>query len=228
MQAPGSGREAERLNALAEYQLLDTQFEESYDNITALASYICECPISIISLVDESRQWFKSRVGIETRETPRELAFCAHAILKPDQMTVVADAELDNRFADNPLVLGDPHIRFYAGVPLNTPGGHALGTLCVIDAKPRTLTDAQSRALQALARQVTALFELKRTSLAMAHTLEKIRVLEAFLPICAGCKAIRDSADRWHRVEDYLKAEAEVQLTHSMCPVCAEALLRKL
>lgn len=228
MKAALPAREAERLRALAEYQLLDTQFEQSYDDITALASYICECPISMISLLDENRQWFKSRVGMETRETPREMAFCAHAILQPDQMMVVPDADLDARFAGSPLVVGDPHIRFYAGVPLNNPEGHSLGTLCVIDAKPRTLTAAQTQALRVLARQVSALFELRRTSLAMAGALERVKTLEAFLPICSSCKSIRDEQNKWHRVEDYLRGRADVQMTHSMCPACAEAFYRTL
>ena len=154
-------REAERLAALRVYDILDTPDEQAYDDFTELAAQICESPISTITFVDETRQWFKSRVGLPGRGGPREYAFCAHAIVD-NQFLMVPDATKDVRFNDNPLVLGDPDIRFYAGAPLVNPEGHGLGTLCVIDRKPRTLSDGQQRALQALARQLMALLELRR------------------------------------------------------------------
>jgi two-component system, NtrC family, sensor kinase len=150
--------EPARLQTLGRYVILDTMAEQEFDDATALASYICGTPISLISLVDQKRQWFKSRVGLDVSETSRAESFCAHTLTEPGTL-IVEDALRDPRFAENPLVLGDPNIRFYAGAPLIAPNGHVLGTLCVIDTKPRDLAAPQVAALEALARQVMALFE---------------------------------------------------------------------
>jgi diguanylate cyclase (GGDEF)-like protein len=155
--------EAARAAELHELGILDTIPEQAYDDITFLASKICEAPIALVSLVDKDRQWFKSRVGLDTTETPRDVAFCAHAILDPTDLLVVPDALSDRRFADNPLVTEDPSIRFYAGAPLVTSNGNALGALCVMDTETRQLTDEQTQSLQALSRQVIAQLELRRT-----------------------------------------------------------------
>ena len=156
--------ESARLAALHALQVMDTLPEPVYDDIVALAAQICGTPISLVSLIDSERQWFKARVGLGPTETRRDLAFCAHAIASPEPMLIVEDASLDPRFNANPLVTGAPHIRFYAGAPIVLPGGAAMGTVCVIDTVPRTLDAAQQRALQALARQVTQLFELRLRS----------------------------------------------------------------
>ncbi len=164
--APWPENEAERIAALREFELLDTSAEQSYDDVTMLAAMICNTPMAMISLIDTDRQWFKSRIGLEATELPRELAFCPHAILCPDQLLMVPDATQDGRFADNPLVTGATNVRFYAGAPLVTPEGHAIGTLCVVDRKPQSLSEAQQAALQALARQTMVQLELRRNLLA--------------------------------------------------------------
>jgi diguanylate cyclase (GGDEF)-like protein len=155
--------EQERLTALESYSIMDTEAEQAYDDVTRIAALICRTPIALVTLLDTHRQWFKARVGLDISETPREDAFCAHAILEPDEVMMVRDATLDQRFVDNPLVTGEPHIRFYAGAPLVTPTGEPLGSVCVIDRTPRELTPEQIAALRALSRQVVTQLELKKS-----------------------------------------------------------------
>jgi signal transduction histidine kinase len=152
--------EKDRLAALKKYQILDTLPEMDFDDFTKLASHICGTPIALISLVDESRQWFKSAVGLDATETPKNIAFCSHAILQ-DDVFVVTDSFKDDRFHDNPLAVNAPYVRSYAGAPLNTPSGHKIGTLCVIDNGPRDFNEQQKEALKALARQVVNQMELR-------------------------------------------------------------------
>src|SRR6266699_431897 len=163
MKTPLPTVEKQRLKVLWQYDVLDTITEEVFDDLTELAARICEAPIALITLVDEDRQWFKSKVGISDNETSRDISFCAHAILQSD-LFIVPDATKDQRFAHNPLVTSDPKIRFYAGAPLITPDGHALGTLCVIDKVPRELRPDQKTALRVLARHVMTQLELRRRS----------------------------------------------------------------
>ncbi|MEM8642397.1 MAG: GAF domain-containing sensor histidine kinase [Cyanobacteria bacterium P01_G01_bin.54] len=159
---PQPANEVARLAALLEYDLLDSLPEQDFDDLTAIAAHICDTPIALVSLLDGDRQWFKSHHGIDATETPREHAFCAHAILQPNEVMVVPNALEDERFTHNPLVVNDPSIRFYAGAPLVNAEGMPLGTLCVIDKTPRMFTPEQEAALQALSRQVVAQMELRR------------------------------------------------------------------
>lgn len=205
---PVASDESARLAALRDYAILDTEPERAFDDLALLASHICATPVSLISLVDEDRQWFKAKVGVSASQTSRDISFCAHAI-QEDGLFVVPDALEDQRFANNPLVLSDPYIRFYAGAPLRNPAGHALGTLCVVDRKPRRLTFEQQQALEALSRQVTAQLELRRNLIELREalsardraetereelivelqeSLQDVRHLSELLPMCSGCK----------------------------------------
>jgi anti-sigma regulatory factor (Ser/Thr protein kinase) len=203
-----AGDETARLDALARYRILDTEPERAFDDLTLLASQICGTPIALITLIDEKRQWFKSRVGVSLTETSRAISFCTHAIQQRD-LFVVSDATRDERFRNNPQVTGDAHIRFYAGAPLVTPDGHALGTICVVDRVSRTLSQDQLEALDALRRQVQSQLELRlhlselhralderdRSEAAQATLLEDLRTahanvrrLSALMPFLSTCQ----------------------------------------
>jgi len=175
--------EQDRLEELESFGILDTRSEPAYDDITFLAAQICDSPIALISLVDADRQWFKSAVGLETNQTHRSHSFCAYAIAEPGHVMVVEDATKDERFAENPLFLDDPSIRFYAGAPLVTSTGTAIGTLCVIDRIPRNLTVGQQEALQALSRQVMAHLELRRLAAGLEDEIEERRLHEGRLEL---------------------------------------------
>lgn len=203
-----SSQEAQRLKALHGYRILDTEPEACFDDLSLLASQICDTPIALLTLVDDKRQWFKSKTGIDATETPRQVAFCAHAIQQPN-LLIVPDTLKDERFRDNPLVVSDPGIRFYAGAPLITPEGHALGTLCVVDRKPRELTEEQLTALRALRNQAVAQLELRRNLIDLKQALKErdaaeakqlelveelqaslgnVKKLSALMPFCSSCK----------------------------------------
>ncbi len=155
--------EEARVAALDRYAILDTEPEQTFDDIVTLAAFVCKAPMAMLSLVDDHRQWFKSKVGVTTRETPRDMSICAHAIKTGrDSLFIVPDTLQDDRFRNNPLVTGDPHIRFYAGAPLIDDDGFALGTLCVIDREPRVLEPEQEQALKSLRRLALGQMELRR------------------------------------------------------------------
>ena len=177
MKAPKPKNEVQRIKVLWQYNVLDTVPEAVFDELTELAALICGVPVALISLVDEDRQWFKSRLGITIKETSRDVSMCAHAILQ-NELFIVPDATLDRRFKDNPLVVSAPKIRFYAGAPLISPDGHALGTLCVIDTVPRQMTDDQKQALRVLARHVMTQLELRRHSHAAGQRPDDVAQLK--------------------------------------------------
>lgn len=200
--------ETARLAALRRYRILDTEAEQAFDDLTLLAAQICGTPIALITLLDEERQWFKSRVGTSATETARSVAFCAHTIQQGD-MFVIPDTLADERFRNNPLVVCEPRVRFYIGAPLVTHDGHALGSLCVMDRVPRTVTAEQRAALDALRRQVVAQLELRLNVDELARALRErdqveeaqqrlvnelrgalagARHLSALLPFCSACQ----------------------------------------
>ena len=211
--------ERERLDALAEFRILGTQPEQCYDDITTIASITCGAPIALMSLVAKDTQWFKSRVGIEATETPRDWSFCAHAIHSHEPM-IVEDALFDRRFQSNPLVTGDPKIRMYAGFPLETSEEQRLGTLCVIDRKPGVLTSAQTEVMQALARQVVTLLELRRRALRLLDGLSTMNGERPILPICSYCRKVRDSDGDWQYLDQYLSRRSKIGFSHGICDHC--------
>jgi GAF domain-containing protein len=160
MAAPSTTRDAARVAALNRYAILDSEPEQSFDDLVILAAHICQVPMAMLSLVDDHRQWFKSKFGVQVGETPREISICSHAIQQGD-LFVVPDTLADSRFRENPLVTGEPHIRFYAGTPLINEDGYALGTLCVVDREPRELDTDQREAINALGRLALRQMELR-------------------------------------------------------------------
>lgn len=187
--------ERQRLKALHDLKILDTPPEERFDRVTRLARQVFDIPIALVSLVDEGRQWFKSRQGLDAEETPRDISFCGHAILD-DKIMVVKDAAQDERFCDNPLVCGNPNIRFYAGYPLAAPDGSRVGTLCVIDSNPREISQEQLRSLRELGRMVEE--ELKAANNATTDPATGLSSRTGFLSIAdhllAMCKRCEEPA----------------------------------
>lgn len=181
--------EQSRLEKLDSYSILDTLPEEDYDNLTAIAAEICGTPISLVSVLDDKRQWFKSHHGLAVEETPKEYAFCAHAINDSKDIFIIEDARKDKRFHDNPLVVNEPNVIFYAGIPLKSEEGLPMGTLCVIDNKPNQLTQKQLDSLRALARQVMNLFELREVKNRLEKSLDQLarknKGLERFAMVAA-------------------------------------------
>lgn len=216
-------KEELRLAALRRLNILDTASEQTFDDLTNLASLICQTPMALMSLVDEKRQWFKSRVGVNASETPREVAFCAHAILGTEVFEV-RDTSTDERFFDNPLVTEEPKFRFYAGAPLITSDGLPLGTVCVMDIEPRELSKAQRLALVMVSRLASTLLEYRLAGAELAAVNETIKLLSGLIPICSSCKKIRNESGNWELVETYVSNHTEASFTHGICPECAEKL----
>lgn len=181
MRAPLPHNEEQRLSDLRQLDILDSLPEQAYDDLTRIAAGICGTPIGAVTLIDTDRQWLKSKQGLDVEETSRDVAFCAHALLTPQDLFVVPDATTDPRFADNPLVTGNPNVRFYAGAPLVMANGSALGALCVIDTQPRQLEPFQFEALRGLSRQVVALLELRRATASLRHQLQEREWYETHL-----------------------------------------------
>lgn len=173
--------EQQRLQALDSYQIMDSLPEEDFDELTKMASQICGTPIALITLVDSSRQWFKSKLGIDVQQTPREHAFCAYTITDPSGILMVSNAREDQRFAENPLVTGDPNIAFYAGISLQTSEGMQLGSLCVIDTIPRTLDEQQLWSLKVLGKQVIAQMELRKKLLLLSEANRRLAETNQFM-----------------------------------------------
>ncbi|GAB3995361.1 ATP-binding protein [Spirosoma daeguense] len=207
MLPPQPAQETNRLLALQSYQILDSLPETDYDLITRLAAQICQTPISLISLVDEKRQWFKSTLGLSIKETPRQFSFCAHAILNPQQPFLVPDTRQDDRFSSNPFVTGDPHIVFYAGIPLIGEDGFPLGSLCVLDDKPRQLSEAQLEALKTLTSQVVNLLTLRKANYALQLSEQRYRTLTAELEeqVQVRTQALKLANDELHSANKLLR-----------------------
>ena len=172
--APKPPNETERLEALRGFEILDTPAEKAFDDLVRLAVYICNTPIAAVSFIDHDRQWFKAKVGMEVPESKRDISFCAHALTLPNETLVVPDALADARFSDNPLVTGEPKIRFYAGAPLVTEDGLVLGTLCVIDHVPKQLSAEQIKALNVLRNQVMRELELHKKNMELSEANKKL------------------------------------------------------
>lgn len=219
MSYPKPDNEAKRLEALRRYRILDSAPEQEFDDPVQIASFVCETPIALITLLDSNRQWFKAGVGLNITETPREHAFCTYTILGEETM-IVTDATLDVRFASNPFVTSAPHIRFYAGAPLIDREGNALGSLCVIDRHPRHLTPGHYKTLEALARQIVQQLEMRQTSTDLATALANIKTLNGLLPVCAYCKGVRNDAGYLKSVESYLDTHSKTDMSRCICPKC--------
>lgn len=184
-----------RLEALRRYNILDTDYDPRFDDLAELGAFICNTPIAVINFVDKDRQWFKSEIGLGIRETELDISVCAHAILQPG-LFVVPDMTKDPRFANNPLVTGEPHLRFYAGALLETDDGFPLGTFCVLDYQPRELSTEQEKAITTLARQVMTQLELIRTNEQQRDTLKSLQRSNKLLEIEASTDELTKLANR--------------------------------
>ncbi|WP_030072021.1 sensor domain-containing diguanylate cyclase [Halomonas alkaliantarctica] len=202
--------ETRRLKALADYQILDTQRDDAFDEIVEAVSLICDTPIAVVNFIDRDRQWFKSEKGLGVQETPRDISICAHAILQPG-VFVVPDTTQDARFANNPLVTGEPHLRFYAGALLKSKDGYPLGTLCALDYEPRELTQRQHFALQALANQVMAHMELMRSHRIQEALIRELQTTRQELEELSSIDSLTGSLNRRAFEERFQQEVAMIQ-----------------
>lgn len=218
MPAPLPVDETIRLAALRQFAFLDTDPSDAFDDITRLASYICDTPIALVSLVDEGRQWFLSRHGTDLRQTDRSQAFCAYAILGEDVFEV-PNALDDARFVDNELVTGEPKIRFYAGAPLKSPNGQNLGTLCVIDQQPRKLSGEQREALRALSRQVSILLDGALVRRQLAEALTTLDAFDRTLQTCLFCNDLVFD-DTQMSLPAFVSLHTSARFSQTVCRCC--------
>ena len=218
MSAPKPVDEASRLEALRYYDILDSAPDAAFDDITRIAAHICDTPIALVSFVDEDRLWFKARVGLDMAETDRCLSMCAWAILG-EELFELADTWVDDRFVANGLVVGEPFIRFYAGVPLRSAEGMNLGTLCVIDRVPRTLSDPQRSALRALGNQVSRLLEGTVVRRLLAESLVTFGVFDRSFPACTMCGDIV-LQDSQTPLRNFVSEHTPARFHDTVCRTC--------
>lgn len=221
MSAPRPENEAERLAAL--YAVAERGSPEHFDDLTYIASQVCEAPIALLTMIGENKQWFRSKIGIDIEETDRDVAFCSHAILYTEPL-VVADTTADERFRDNPLVTQPPFVRFYAGAPIAVEGGFNVGTVCVIDTEPRTddaLTEAQLKILQALSRQATQLLGCRED--VSPNPWGGVGSASEAASICAWCSRVQGRVGEWFSISEFLYQRFEVPTTHGICPDCMKS-----
>ncbi len=220
--------DAERLRALAETGLLDEDPQPALDRLTRLASRVLDAPVSLVSLVDDHRQFFASQLGLgepvaSRRETPLSHSFCQHVVTSGENL-VVADAPSDPRVSGN-RAIEDLRVQAYAGVPLRTAEGHVLGSFCVIDHEPRDWTSDELEILSDLAAGCITEIELRRAVGALARAQERIRTLRGLIPVCSWCRRIRDDAGYWNDLERYVETHTDARVSHGICPSCAASML---
>ncbi len=209
-----------RLEALKKYRILDSEAEEQFNALVGLAAAICETPIALISLLDETRQWFKAKLGIDVAETPLDQAICAHSVRSEKDIFVVNEASKDPLFRNNPLVVEAPHIEFYAGAVLTTSDNQRLGTLCVIDTVPRRLSERQLECLKLISEQVMYLMELRRSSLELLDKLEDLKILEGQWKVCMYCRRVEDEHGNWSQFESLFRRRTHAEFSHGICQSC--------
>lgn len=219
MKVPIPKTEIRRLEALRNYHVLDSAPEREFDDVVKVASHICAAPLANLVFAEAGRQWFHAKPDVAEPQTSEKDSFCSQ-VIESEEFLLIEDAANDPRFADSPLVNGEDHIRFCAGVPLVDAEGESLGALCVMDRESRTLSDQQRKALEALARLVVSQMQLRRVSHALAEALHDVRTLQGLLPICAHCHGIRNDEGYWEKVEEYLGNRTEAELSHGICPKC--------
>ena len=213
--------EADRLHALQEYRILGTQPEQSYNDLTLIAAEVCDTPIALMSLVDENKQWFKAKVGVDVLETPRDWSFCAHAIHTFEPL-IVEDALNDQRFHDNPLVCGEPNIRFYGGFPLQNNQDHRIGTLCVIDRTPKSLNKSQIKIMEALARQAVSFLDLRLRAVRLLDSFCNLDHSPNIISTCSYCRKAKNEDGQWQYLDQYLSKRSSLNFSHGVCDACME------